>query len=143
MNYTCNFRCEGEDATHICWVAFSYTACAVDKNCGGGAVLMYYLICPWFFLTVKRHKTIFIVSYPDPRHSSGWITSRLRGSRIIHSLVTIYGRISRQNRGSRRLNLNGTIGLQACAIIRVTVTLQSSLAFSVYLLTSEEPLKPL
>ena len=42
-----------------------------------------------------------IVSYPDPRHSSGWITSPLRGSRV--------WRISRQNRGSRRSILNGTI----------------------------------
>ena len=49
-----------------------------------------------------------IVSYPDPRHSSGWIISPLRGSRV--------WRISRQNRGSRRSILNGTIGLQACAI---------------------------
>ena len=49
-----------------------------------------------------------IVSYPDPRHSSGWITSPLRGSRV--------WRISRQNRGHRRSNLNGTIGLRARAI---------------------------
>ena len=49
-----------------------------------------------------------IVSYPDPRHSSGWITSPLRGSRV--------WRISRQNRGQWRSNLNVPIGLRACAI---------------------------
>ena len=50
-----------------------------------------------------------VVSYPDSRHSSGWITSPLRGSRV--------WRISRQNRGQWNVIIN--IKSYQCHALRV------------------------
>ena len=91
---------------HLAIRSCTYTACLSSiRSRGIHKRFLTYNKCMHGSIYCTSRSRSRLVSYPDPRHSSGCVTSSLRGSRV--------GRISRQNRGQQRYS---TIGLRACAI---------------------------